>query len=165
MYSSAYSSPGSNSILMSTRPPSIARVACDVLVALCLPVLDEDVFTEPASVREIAETLVVTEAAVKQHLLHLYDKFGVTETGERRRVRLGDDGRWHDACPYGSDARASVRMGPGTIPSRTVKAAVTTVGTSISLGTAPADRADAAGALAAAPTSLSGDREARTRRR
>jgi tetratricopeptide (TPR) repeat protein len=71
--------------------PELTRRERDVLVALCLPVLDEDVFPQPASVREIAETLVVTEAAVKQHLLHLYDKFGVTETGERRRVRLAKE--------------------------------------------------------------------------
>src|SRR3712207_749565 len=41
-----------------------------------------------SSVREIAAALVVTEAAVKQHLLHLYEKFAIAETGERRRVRL-----------------------------------------------------------------------------
>ncbi|HET7830853.1 MAG TPA: hypothetical protein VFL03_14925 [Candidatus Limnocylindrales bacterium] len=42
----------------------------------------------PASVREIAAELVVTEAAVKQHLLNLYDKFGVEEGVESRRIRL-----------------------------------------------------------------------------
>src|SRR6266849_7664443 len=70
------------------NPPELTRRECDVLVALCHPALGGDVFTEPASVREIAATLVVTEAAVKQHLVHLYDKFGIAETGERRRVRL-----------------------------------------------------------------------------
>ena len=39
----------------------------------------------------IAEQLVVTEAAVKQHLLRLYDKFGVYDSGERRRVRLANE--------------------------------------------------------------------------
>ena len=68
--------------------PELTRRERDVLVALCGPALAADVFTEPASVREIAEVLVVTEAAVKQHLLHLYDKFGIAESGERRRVRL-----------------------------------------------------------------------------
>jgi hypothetical protein len=49
-------------------------------------------FTEPASIREIADALVVTEAAVKQHLAHLYDKFGIHEgAGERRRVRLANE--------------------------------------------------------------------------
>jgi predicted ArsR family transcriptional regulator len=42
-----------------------------VLVALCRPLLDDEVFASPASVREIAAALVVTDAAVKQHLLHL----------------------------------------------------------------------------------------------
>jgi hypothetical protein len=32
--------------------------------------------------------LVVTDAAVKQHLMHLYDKLGIEEGGERRRVAL-----------------------------------------------------------------------------
>jgi tetratricopeptide (TPR) repeat protein len=42
----------------------------------------------PASVREIAAELVVTEAAVKQHLLNLYDKFEVAEGTESRRIAL-----------------------------------------------------------------------------
>ncbi len=73
------------------NPPELTRRECDVLVALCHPALGGDVFTEPASVREIAAALVVTDAAVKQHLLHLYDKFGIAETGERRRVRLAQE--------------------------------------------------------------------------
>ena len=71
--------------------PDLTRRERDVLVALCRPVLSADLFTEPASIRLIAEKLVVTEAAVKQHLLRLYDKFGVYESGERRRVRLANE--------------------------------------------------------------------------
>ncbi len=63
----------------------------ELLVVLCCPVLSGDLFTEPASIREIAEALAVTEAAVKQHLLRLYDKFGIYEDGGRRRVRLAND--------------------------------------------------------------------------
>ena len=48
-----------------------------MLVALCRPLLDRDMFTEPASTRAIADELVITQAAVKQHLANLYDKFGV----------------------------------------------------------------------------------------
>ena len=33
----------------------------------------------------------LTEAAVKQHLLRLYDKFGITGEGEKRRVRLANE--------------------------------------------------------------------------
>jgi DNA-binding CsgD family transcriptional regulator len=72
-------------------PPVLTRRERDVLVALCRPVLSADLFTEPASIRQIAEELVVTEAAVKQHLLRLYDKFGVFDSGERRRVRLANE--------------------------------------------------------------------------
>ncbi len=72
-------------------PPELTRRERDVLVALCRPVLSADLFTEPASIRQIAEALVVTEAAVKQHMLRLYDKFGVYDAGERRRVRLANE--------------------------------------------------------------------------
>lgn len=72
-------------------PPQLTPRERDVLVALCRPVLSADLFTEPASIRQIAEQLVVTDAAVKQHLLRLYDKFLVHEPGERRRVRLANE--------------------------------------------------------------------------
>jgi hypothetical protein len=72
-------------------PPDLTRRERDVLVALCRPVLSADLFTEPASIRQVAGELVVTEAAVKQHLLRLYDKFRVYEPGERRRVRLANE--------------------------------------------------------------------------
>ena len=49
-----------------------------------------DVFREPASIRQIAGDLVVTEAAVKQHLSRLYDKFGIHER-EGRRARLANE--------------------------------------------------------------------------
>src|SRR5436305_371423 len=61
-----------------------------VLTALCRPSLQSDAFVNPASAREIAEELVVTEAAVKQHLLRLYAKFGMPEGGDRR-VRLANE--------------------------------------------------------------------------
>ena len=53
--------------------------------------LGVEAFTEPASTRRIAEALVVSDAAVKQHLLRLYDKFGIYGDGERRRVRLANE--------------------------------------------------------------------------
>jgi tetratricopeptide (TPR) repeat protein len=68
--------------------PELTRRERDVLVALCGPVLSDEVFAEPASVREIARVLVVTDAAVKQHLLNLYDKFGIDTRAGRRRVIL-----------------------------------------------------------------------------
>jgi DNA-binding transcriptional ArsR family regulator len=70
--------------------PSITTREHDVLVVLCRPLLDRDLFTEPASIREIASALVVSEAAVKQHLARLYDKFGVDAT-DHRRARLANE--------------------------------------------------------------------------
>ena len=73
------------------RAPDLTRREREVLMALCRPVLSDDVFTEPAAIRQIAADLVVTEGAVKQHLIRLYDKFGIHEPGERRRVRLANE--------------------------------------------------------------------------
>jgi pSer/pThr/pTyr-binding forkhead associated (FHA) protein len=70
--------------------PEVTRREHDVLVALCRPAKTPDLFTEPASVREIAEALFITEAAVKQHLGHLFEKFDIGE-GERRRSRLANE--------------------------------------------------------------------------
>src|SRR5215212_11185304 len=69
-------------------PPLTPRER-DVLLALCRPLLTGDAFTEPASIRAIAADLVVSEAAVKQHLSRLYVKFDVAD-GERRRVQLAN---------------------------------------------------------------------------
>jgi pSer/pThr/pTyr-binding forkhead associated (FHA) protein len=71
--------------------PELTRRERDVLVALCRPVFSGDVFTEPASLKEMAAALFVSEAAVKQHLVNLYDKFGLYDGGERRRVRLANE--------------------------------------------------------------------------
>jgi hypothetical protein len=71
------------------QPPPLTPRERDVLVALCRPLLTGDAFTEPASIRSIAAELVVSEAAVKQHLSRLYDKFDVAQ-GEHRRVQLAN---------------------------------------------------------------------------
>ena len=72
-------------------PPSLTARERDVLVALCRPLLDRDMFTEPASTRAIAGELVITQAAVKQHLANLYDKFGVAASDSNRRSRLANE--------------------------------------------------------------------------
>jgi DNA-binding CsgD family transcriptional regulator len=82
---------GGRSTQASEPPPELTRREREVLLVLCRTVLAGEAFTEPASIREIAEALVVTEAAVKQHLAHLYDKFGIQGGGERRRVRLANE--------------------------------------------------------------------------
>ena len=70
--------------------PTLTARERDVLVVLCRPLLDRDLFTEPASIREIAGVLVVSEAAVKQHLARLYEKFDV-DAADHRRARLANE--------------------------------------------------------------------------
>ena len=72
-------------------PPTLTVRERDVLVALCRPLLDRDMFTEPASTRAIADELVITQAAVKQHLANLFDKFGIPAGDSHRRARLAND--------------------------------------------------------------------------
>ena len=70
--------------------PELTRRECEVLSALCRPALLQDAFVAPATARDIADELVVTEAAVKQHLLRLYVKFRIAE-GVNRRARLANE--------------------------------------------------------------------------
>ena len=90
-WSTGATSPPAAGTQASEPPPELTRREREVLVVLCRTVLAGEAFTEPASIREIADALVVTEAAVKQHLAHLYDKFGIQGGGERRRVRLANE--------------------------------------------------------------------------
>ncbi len=71
-------------------PPRLTRREQDVLVTLCRPLVSDNPFPEPASVRSMASELFVTEAAVKQHLQNLYDKFTIPAEGDRR-VRLANE--------------------------------------------------------------------------
>jgi hypothetical protein len=70
--------------------PELTRRELDVVSSLCRPALAEEAFVAPATAREIAADLVVTEAAVKQHLLRLYQKFRIAE-GPNRRARLANE--------------------------------------------------------------------------
>jgi hypothetical protein len=70
--------------------PELTRRELDVLISLCRPALSDEAFVTPATAKEIAGDLVVTEAAVKQHLLRLYVKFRVPE-GVNRRTRLANE--------------------------------------------------------------------------
>jgi DNA-binding CsgD family transcriptional regulator len=71
-------------------PPRLTPRELEVLVVLCRPLVSNDPFPEPASVRRMARELFVTEAAVKQHLQNLYDKFAIPTEGDRR-VRLANE--------------------------------------------------------------------------
>jgi pSer/pThr/pTyr-binding forkhead associated (FHA) protein len=73
-----------------TAMPELTRREADVVAALCQPALSDGAFVIPATAREIAAELVVTEAAVKQHLLRLYQKLGIAE-GANRRTRLANE--------------------------------------------------------------------------
>jgi pSer/pThr/pTyr-binding forkhead associated (FHA) protein len=91
--------------------PSLTPREREVLVALCRPVFTGDVLGVPASTREIAAELVVTEDAVKQHLLRLYDKFEVTATaGGSRRVQLAREAVLRGAVNR-ADVEAAGRRG------------------------------------------------------
>jgi hypothetical protein len=71
--------------------PELTRRERDVLGELCKPLLAGQLFREPAPSREIARTLSVTEAAVQQHLGHLYDKFGIPPGNRGRRLALANE--------------------------------------------------------------------------
>jgi DNA-binding CsgD family transcriptional regulator len=72
-------------------PPALTARERDVLLALCRPLLSRDMFTEPASSKDIAAELVITPGAVKQHLGNLYDKFGIAFGDANRRVQLANE--------------------------------------------------------------------------
>ena len=87
--------------------PELTKRERDVLIALFGPARSGELFTEPASTREMAAALFVSEAAVKQHLGHLYEKFGIHD-GDRRRVRLANE-----ALRRGAVHLADLRKPPG----------------------------------------------------
>lgn len=76
--------------LRAMSTPQLTRREIEVLSALCRPALDQAAFVAPATAHDIAGELVVTEAAVKQHLLRLYTKFKIAE-GVNRRARLANE--------------------------------------------------------------------------
>ena len=70
--------------------PKLTRREREVLVALCRPTVSGDAFPQPASIRQMAGELVVTEAAIKQHLSRLYEKFQIVGR-DGRRGRLANE--------------------------------------------------------------------------
>ena len=78
------------SVAPTQPPPRLTRRELEVLVVLCRPLVSDDPFPEAVSVRRMAQDLFVTEAAIKQHLQNLYDKFAIPPEGERR-VRLANE--------------------------------------------------------------------------
>ena len=88
--------------------PALTPRERDVLVVLCRPLLARDLFTEPASIKELAAELVVSEAAVKQHLTNLYAKFEIGEARTHRRTRLANE-----AIQRGAVSIADLRRSDG----------------------------------------------------
>lgn len=70
--------------------PLLSGRECDVLVALCRPAYAGRTFAAPQTALGIADELVVTEAAVKQHLIRLYAKFAIPP-GPDRRTQLANE--------------------------------------------------------------------------
>lgn len=109
--------------------PELTRRELDVIASLCRPAMSDDAFVTPATAREIAADLVVTEAAVKQHLLRLYSKLRIHE-GQNRRIRLAnevialglakpqmpDDQRDSHTVGWPPAAAAAVHRQPATVP-------------------------------------------------
>jgi hypothetical protein len=81
---------GAEAELRRPAAPELTRRELDVLTSLCRPALSDEAFALPATAHDIAVELVVTEAAVKQHLLRLYQKFRIPE-GPNRRTRLANE--------------------------------------------------------------------------
>jgi hypothetical protein len=81
---------GEEAEMRRSAAPELTRRELDVLTSLCRPALSDEAFATPATAVEIASDLVVTEAAVKQHLLRLYQKFRIPE-GANRRTRLANE--------------------------------------------------------------------------
>lgn len=93
------------------RTPELTRREREVVIELCRPSVANTglAFTEPATVREIAERLFVSEAAVKQHLLRLYDKFEIPDGIACARAT---DYGWRSTPPMRRRAHASTVAGP-----------------------------------------------------
>jgi hypothetical protein len=80
--------------MLAVKPAYPSRYAATCVTAdrvpVCRPLASPDPFRQPASIRAIAKELAVTDAAVKQHLLHHYEKFGLDPAAENRRVLLAN---------------------------------------------------------------------------
>ncbi|MGW4500071.1 FHA domain-containing protein [Micromonospora sp. NPDC004336] len=73
-------------------PPELTRREHDVIEALCRPfVVGGTPFPQAPPLRALAAELGLSESAVKKHLAHLYDKFGLRTREQRRRAWLAGE--------------------------------------------------------------------------
>lgn len=98
--------------LGSAQRPILTPREHDVLTTLIAPmVVATGTFTETPSTRRIAAALWVTDAAVKQHLLRLYDKFGISGVdGGSRRMRLANEALRRGAVTVGQANAAAAKL-------------------------------------------------------
>ena len=68
--------------------PDLTRRERDILLAFAHFPASGALFRTPPSVRQVAQALHVTEAAVKQHLSRLYEKFSIRQGPNRRAALL-----------------------------------------------------------------------------
>jgi predicted component of type VI protein secretion system len=99
--------------VMPDAVPNVTRRERDVLVALFRGSVPGEAFLEPATIHQIAAALTISDAAVKQHLWRLYDKFGLTEPEARTRARLAND-----ALRRGAITLAELRAAAGSARGR-----------------------------------------------
>lgn len=94
------------------KAPELTPRERAVLVALCRPLLDSSPFPQPASIAQVAQELVVSDAAVKFHLANLYDKFAIYETNQSRRFVLANEAILRRAVTL-ADLRPQGHTDPG----------------------------------------------------
>ena len=75
----------------SPSPPALSDEERQVVRALCRPLLTAGPAAEPAGIAEVAQALGVDESVVKFHLADLYDKFGIQDGVQSRRVALAEE--------------------------------------------------------------------------
>jgi pSer/pThr/pTyr-binding forkhead associated (FHA) protein len=100
--------PEEDATIAADTGPYLTRREREVLLALCRPMVSGEVFRQPASIRQMAAELVVTEAAIKQHLVRLYDKFEITQR-EGRRAQLANEAIRRGAVSTAEILRAETR--------------------------------------------------------
>jgi hypothetical protein len=75
-------------VASSRAAPNVTRRERDVLTRLCRPLYGSERFQMPATTKQIAAELYVSESAVRHHLDRLYDKFEIYDDDRDERRRL-----------------------------------------------------------------------------
>jgi hypothetical protein len=81
----AFSSAWATTTGSSGEPPDVSPAQKRVLVALCRPLADASDFASPASNRQIAAELFVSQDTVKGHLRALFELFGIGDVPQNEK--------------------------------------------------------------------------------